>query len=77
MKTNTHRRNRYERDVQEISDDEHDDAEYQTGDFIRGLLDLFNSILRLNVFFSSACVTHVDTHKEEVQLTIDPSTSRT
>lgn len=36
MKVNSRRRNRYERDVQEISDDEHDDGEYQSGDFIRG-----------------------------------------
>ncbi len=35
-KNNNHRRNKYERDIQEISDEDNDDGEYQSGDFIRG-----------------------------------------
>ncbi|CAF4254038.1 unnamed protein product [Rotaria socialis] len=52
------KKNKYDRDVQEVSDDDKDDGEYQSGDFIR------------------ACVNHVDTHKEEIQLTIDSSTNQ-
>jgi hypothetical protein len=38
MKNQNHfrRKNKYDRDVQEISDDDKDDGEYQSGDFIRG-----------------------------------------
>jgi hypothetical protein len=36
VKNNNHKRNKYERDLQEISDEDNADAEYQSGDFIRG-----------------------------------------
>lgn len=36
MKNNNHRRSKHNRDVQEVSDDDTDDGEYQSGDFIRG-----------------------------------------
>jgi hypothetical protein len=36
---NNRRKNKYNRDIQEISDDDdNDDGEYQSGDFIRGKL---------------------------------------
>lgn len=40
MKSNRgyHRKSKHDRDVQEVSDLDNDDGEYQTGDFIRGKL---------------------------------------
>ena len=72
---NSRRKTKYDRDVQEASDDDKDDGEYQSGDFIRGNVRTDNRPHPSILF--SACVSHVDPHKEDLQLTIEQSSSRT
>ncbi len=50
---NQHKRNRYDWDIRELSDEDNDYAEYQSGDFIRGRLFVF--LIWLFHFLFSMC----------------------